>query len=230
LNNKHRLLRFMVSFLPLLFLGLAGCSSQVRASQTAPATVISGDNKSYSVTAANGLRLTLSLDSTTYKSGDTVIAFIDEWNTKTNANNISPASGPGFPFSSMTIEPNGTGVFHDTFPIGISILQGNYDLANVKSGGQLDLRNPANATLGLPVPVIKSYDFQPSSDIANFQPDSAFVSAAFFRVTGTISSAGFWYVDWGLGETHYQDFTPGIYTVVGGDMWGSLAILHFTVN
>jgi hypothetical protein len=206
--------------------GLTACDHQFPS-----AYAISQSDRSYSYTASNGLRLTLSLDSTTYKSGDTVVAFIDEWNTRTSANNVSRASGPGFSVNGLTFDPNGTGTFYYTFPIGISILQGNYSLSDLKSVAPLALSDPSVIVNGIAVPLIKSYDFQPASDIATFHGDSADVESAPLRVTGTISSDGFWQEarTAGTGEV-FSNFTTGIYTVVGGDIWGAIAILHFTIT
>jgi hypothetical protein len=223
--SKKRLLdMFLSALLMLAFSYFGGCSSQSK-----PTTDISLDNKSYSVTSTNGLRLTLSISSTTYKSGDTVFAFIDEWNTKTAGNNVTTASAKSSPISSLAynLNPNGTGLYYYTYPIGISIWQGDYDLTELSPIRPLLLQDPSVIRYGPLIPKIASYDFKPSSDIATFRaenpndlkPDS-------LRVTGTISAAGYW----GTGLNSYRYFTPGTYTIVGGDEWGSLAILHFTVT
>ena len=74
-----------------------------------------------------------------------------------------------------------------------------------------------------------SYTFQPWSDIAAIytgygsEPDS-------INMTAKVTSAGFWTVTHGHPTWVFSSFTPGIYTVVGGDEWGALVILHFTVS
>lgn len=224
MDNKHKLLRFMASFLPLLVFGLTGCSSHVK-----PTTVISGDNKSYAVTATNGLRLTLSISSTTFKSGDSVFVFIDEWNTKTTGNNVTTASAKSSPISGLTynLNPNGTGLYYYTYPIGISIWQGDYDLTEASSIRPLAIQNPSDVKYGPLIPVMASYDFKPLSDIATFRAENPNeLEPASFRVTGTISPSGFW----STGLNSFRNFPQGTYTVVGGDEWGAVAILHFTVS
>ena len=47
-------------------------------------------------------------------------------------------------------------------------------------------------------------------------------------MTDTVTSTGFWTGN--RPNATFSHFTPGIYTVVGGDEWGVLAILHFTVS
>jgi hypothetical protein len=73
---------------------------------------------------------------------------------------------------------------------------------------------------------ITFYDFRPSSDIAaiytsyNTEPLS-------ISMTAEVTSAGFWT---GSPKATFSNFTPGIYTVVGGDEWDALVILHFTIS
>jgi hypothetical protein len=42
-----------------------------------------------------------------------------------------------------------------------------------------------------------------------------------------VQTNGYWMASQNLNE---YNFTPGVYTVVGGDEWGSLVVLHFTVS
>jgi len=47
-------------------------------------------------------------------------------------------------------------------------------------------------------------------------------------MTTKVTSAGFW--TGSRPDATLNIFTPGIYTVVGGDEWGALVILHFTIS
>ena len=45
-------------------------------------------------------------------------------------------------------------------------------------------------------------------------------------MSSTLSFKGYWN---GGTPGAFTDFTPGVYTVVGGDEWGTLAVLHLQV-
>ena len=72
-----------------------------------------------------------------------------------------------------------------------------------------------------------SYTFQPWSDIAAIytgygsEPDSV-------NMTAKVTPSGFW--TGSRPNATFGNFTPGSYTVVGGDEWGALVILHFAVS
>jgi len=91
---------------------------------------------------------------------------------------------------------------------GYEILQGNYGLSNFTQGTALWLQPPPSligccAETEPPT----SYIFQPLSE-ANVLSGS--------------------YPGYFVGGS-YTPFSPGIYTVLAGDEWGDVAILHFTV-
>jgi hypothetical protein len=167
-----------------------------------------------------GLRLTLSLDSTTYHPGEQISITIGEKNTLPIENNISAADE--WPVQGLYLEPC------TVYPFGISILQGYYDAKNVTAVTPLQLFSPNvmySCAVGPPV----SYDFQPWSDIAAIYT-SCDSEPWSINMTAKVTSAGFWTVTHGHPTWTFSNFTPGIYTVVGGDEWGALVILHFTIS
>ena len=223
LSKKWILATILVPMVILVIPGAIGCSSHstsVTVEQTSY-IVTSVDQASSTDTSANGLNLTLSMNSNTFKSGDTVSITIEEKNTLTTDNNVPVADL--WPVQGLNDGPTGT----VNYPFGISILQGYYDASNIASITPLILYDP-NAPYAGPMELagIISYDFQPSSDIADIYTkyDSEPLS---MNMTAGIKVVGFWIS--GLNATS-SNFTPGIYTVVGGNEWGALAILHFTVS
>lgn len=189
----------------------------------APYTFTSDDQTSTSVIALNGLGLTLSMSSTAYKPGDKVSITVDERNTLWVENNVLRADS--WAFQGLTLGPCGT----LGFPFGVSILQGNYDATNVASVTPLQSLYDPNGIYSCPAPPdFVSYDFQPSSDVASLVPTNpSNYEAVPSSMTYAVTSAGFWT---GSPNATFSDFTPGIYTVVGGDEWGVIALLHFTVS
>jgi hypothetical protein len=180
---------------------------------------------SSSVISWYGLSLTLSLNSTTYHPGEQICITIDEKNTLPIENNIRVADR--WPIQGLSLNPCGTGLY----PFGIFILQGYYDTKSVVAIAPLQIFDP-NFPLACIVPGgIVSYDFQPRSDIAaiyttisislNSKPEP-------INMTTNVTLTGFW-----IGSccnATFSNFTPGIYTVVGGDEWGALVTLHFTIS
>jgi hypothetical protein len=194
-----------------------GCTP---ATWTAKYTSIATDQYSSTVISRYGLGLTLSLNSTTYHPGEQVTVTINEMNILPIRNKIHAADG--WPIEGLTLSPCGT----FNYPFGISILQGYYDAKDV--GGITPLQVfDANVLYTCPAPLAAVfYDFQPWSNIAtiytgyNSEPWST-------NMTAQVTSAGFWTGSWP--NATFSNFTPGIYTIVGGDEWGALVVLHFTI-
>jgi hypothetical protein len=202
---------------------LAGC-----AGNPTPTTVVSSDATSYAVTSTNGLTLKLSINSTTYKTGDTVFILVDEFNTKKTANDVSTDNAVGWPVQGLNLDQNYTTRY--PYPVGISILQGDFNLSDANTVQPLVLINPDEIRYGLPIPVVSSYDFQSLSDLATLQfKDNSVKGQVILPITGTVTANGFWKTG-SSGNGGFSAFTPGIYTVIGGDEWGGIAILHFSIS
>ena len=203
-----------------LFL-LTGCSSLIHSSTQPVSTSQPGINSAAS-NSISGLSLSLSLDSATYQPRQTVNIAVDEINTLTKTNNVSAAGNWACP--GLSVGPCGT----LNYPLGIAIFQGYYTAGDVASITPLKLDNP-NAVYPCPLILseISMYAFQPSGDTADL-----------FQLGGTdpvltegmnvqIHPAGYWT---GSPNGALTNFVPGVYTVVAGDEWGALVVLHFTVS
>jgi len=179
------------------------------------------DQYSSTVISKYCLSLTLSLNSTTYYPGEQIPITIDENNTLPMENNIHAADR--WPVQGLNLGPCGT----LNYPFGISILQGYYDEKSVATVTPLQLFDPNASYHCPPILAAVSYDFKPWSDIAAIYTgyDSEPWS---INMTARVTSAGFW--TGSRPNATFSNFTPGIYTVVGGDEWGALLILHFTVS
>ena len=200
--------------------GTFAYTEQVTIDEPPPATSTTSSQTSATVTAANGLSLTLSLASSTYKPGDRVSITIGENNVLTTENDI-PAAGM-WPARGLNVGPCGK----LNYPFGISILQGDYDAQSMASITPLQLYDP-NAVYNCPMILagITSYDFQPSSDAAAIDTGTESEPIS-ISMTTEITPAGFWAGN----PATFNNFLPGIYTVVGGDEWGISVILHFTIS
>ncbi len=181
---------------------------------------ISASPNSVSAKSANDLSLALSIDSTSYHPGDKILVTISETNTLSAENKV-PA-GDKWPVQGLQV--GACGVLN--YPFGFCILQGNYEIKDITSRQPLKLYDPA-APYACPLILgdITAYGFQPSSDkAAIYAADNATTESINMAVSAEYS--GFWT---GSPQASFGNFTPGIYTVVGGDEWGTVAILHFTI-
>ena len=150
-----------------------------------------------------GLSLNLNL-STNYNGW--VILTVYEFNTFDRANNVSAAdSWPSNTLFRWVQEPYEENVGM----AGYEMLQGNYGLSNFTQGTALWLQPPPSllGCCGEAAPPT-SYAFQPLSE-ANVLSGS--------------------YPGYFAGGSTYTPFSPGTYTVLAGDEWGDVAILHFIV-
>jgi hypothetical protein len=220
--------RFRAGIMISVFVALAALicaavllSAAPELTPTVTYTPITLDQYSSTVISKSGLSLTLSLNSTNYHPGEQVPITINEKNILARENNIHGADR--WPVQGLRLGPCRT-----VYPFGISILQGYYDAKNVAAIARLQLFDP-NAMYSCPAilaAVYYDFDFQPWSDVAtiyldNFEPYS-------INMIATVTSAGFW--TGSRPNATFSNFTPGIYTIVGGDEWGALVILHFAIS
>jgi hypothetical protein len=113
------------------------------------------------------------------------------------------------------------------FPFGVAFFRGDYTLFNYSTGTPLVIFNPSELYIGTPVVGPTSYSFHPSSDIANVEGPQYSANIA-RQISSTITLRGYW-PNHNYGAQIIQ-FDPGVYTVVGGDEWGSLVVIHFTFS
>jgi hypothetical protein len=216
-----------ILILVLVVLALLACaglfvSSSLGVTPKATYTPITLDQYSSTVISKYGLSLTLSLNSTTYHPGEQISVTIDEKNTLPIENKIHAANR--WPVQGLDLSPCGT--LH--YPFGISILHGYYDAKSAVGIAPLQLFDP-NAFYTCPVILAAvSYDFDPWSDIATIHTVDELEPPWSTNMTAQVTSAGFW--TGSRPNATFSNFSPGIYTVVGGDEWGALVILHFTIS
>ena len=173
--------------------------------------------------SVNGLELSLSLDSKTYQSGQQVGIYIDEKNTLSKTNTITASAK--WPISGLGVGP--CGVLN--YPFGIVIFKGSYTAAYISSGVPLQIYEPNIYHCPMILTDISSYVFQPLSDnAAVFQMSESTASfTAGMNAEFEPAPTGYWASN-EVGAA-FTNFEPGVYTIVAGDEWGALAVVHFTV-
>lgn len=164
-----------------------------------------------------GLQLSLTISSSTYAPGQMVPINITETNTLSTVNKVS--SQRNWPVSGLTLGPCGS----LNYPFGIEIFPGYYDQSNISQASNQSVLPFYKPGL-YPCPAIlifSSYSFQPLSDVAN-------VSFGSMNLTTVVETNGSW--TGSMSSSAFQTFNPGVYTIVAGDEWGDLAIVHFSVS
>lgn len=210
---------FIVLFVLVTIIIAAGCSSHTHETATSePPGINSASSQS-----ANGLSLSLSLDAKTYKPGGTINMVVSEWNTLKKTNKL-PVSDK-WPVPGLSVDICGT----LSFPFGVAILRGDYSAGNVETAMPLILYNPSGIVQGCLPPVldVTAFHFKPLSDIATLD-GTVIDQTATFEMSTEVSVWSYW-----VGSPPNavsQNLEPGVYTVVAGDEWGALVVLHFTIT
>jgi hypothetical protein len=219
-RNMHKITIIVsISLLTLILVMVCSCKSSL---STLTTTDFNSDN-SGSSKSANGLSLSFSLDAKTYKPGDTINMVISETNTLSKMNNILVSDK--WPVSGLSVDLCGT----ESFPFGVVVMQGDYTTDDISTAIPLILYNP-NVIVQCYIPPVlnvKAYDFKPSSDIATINGSTPNQTAT-IEMSTKISMWSYWAGSPPNAVQH--NFETGVYTVVAGDEWGALVVLHFTVK
>ena len=209
----------------LLTIMAAGCgktntktTATLPTSTAATTTGISGLS-SASTESVNGLSVSLATDRTTYQPGQSVSITVDEKNllSTTNdipaADNLPPEFRSGFPND-------------PSFPLGLAVLRGNYTGANYSTAAPLIIYDPNKVYNGTTAAAPTAYSFSPFIDVAILKGGD-YNSSDAIRLHIQISVNGYWSDN---ESASFNNFEPGIYTIVAGDEWGTLVALHFAVT
>jgi hypothetical protein len=173
------------------------------------------------VSPASGLELSLTLNVTDVSAGHGIAATVEEANMGTAPLNVSASKD--WPIQGLAVGPCGS----LNYPVGIAVLSGNYDVANVSSSVALQIYEPAVYACPMVLTGIGGYLFQASSDNATVYGSCQPGPCLNETISATVSASGYWA---GSISTTFTSFPTGVYTVVGGDEWGGIAILHFAVT
>ena len=188
-----------------------------------------------------GLALELSLNSTIIdpsSSSHAISVNVSVYNVLSHVNNLSAAYQ--WPIKNLS-----AGSCNYELPFGIAVFKGYYTMANISS--QLASSMPLFPTLPCPLEISPAnYAFQPNSYYATIVGKPELTSTSPFTNTTTtretlvqqpmsdnIPLSGYCCTQIPINggfTTGSIPFAVGNYTLVAGDMWGQLVILHFVVS
>ncbi|MGC8661731.1 MAG: hypothetical protein ACP5TZ_04425 [Nitrososphaeria archaeon] len=177
---------------------------------------------------SNGLELMLSTSPSTIKQGDKIIVNISLVNTLHSYNLVHSSSyWPNFIVSLGSCD-------NLPYPLGIAILRGYYTLSNI-SGAENPLIIFRPSICPMFILYINAYYFYPfgfapttpglingTYQIGSYMISKQFAFSGYYTYNVSNANPGSTFV--------FNEFNPGIYTVIGADEWGGIVILHFQVN
>ena len=214
---KHRIRISILVTLLFSLLAVSGCGNPP--SQT----MLTDSVNAAAFKSANGLELSLSLDATTYKLYQDVSIVIDEKNTLSKTNRVLASSKR--PLKGLTLGPCTQGS-----PFGVAVFSGYYSPADILKGTPLALFDPDQfyhcPAFSWAEGIV--YEFKPSSDIADIFHDSVPPSnGTDTQILKELQLSHYWT---GSYPAIIHSFEPGIYTIIAGDEWGAMVVLHFMVT
>ena len=179
---------------------------------TAPTT---SETTTTSAQSLDGLQLQVSVNATTLTHGEALEISVSEYNALSTINNVTAATNWGVNGLVLSACPN-----LNELPLGVALFQGSYNAQNISQAAPLALF-PA-VPCALLIRLITGYDFLPASINAAIMPGGDISSptpmSGSLTVNGTYSAA------------QLKPLTPGVYTLVAGDEWGTLEFLYIVVE
>lgn len=184
-------------------------------------------NNASATNSTLGLSLTLSMNSTLIRPGQAIKVAVSLFNELPEVNNVSWTSNWKLNAFTNTSNPHSLGIACFS-PANILVFHGFYDNTNVSSAinplevGYMPFHSCFNTNYSL-------YLFQPTSTYANVSftnppnYDNALYMSASTAIIGYCN-----YATDGSGVC-LSGFPAGTYTIVAGDEWGQIVILHFEV-
>lgn len=185
-------------------------SASSSSSSSSVSTGVTG-GRSTSATSVQGLDLRLAINATRLYEGQTLQVNITEYNGESQFNNVTKSDDWQVD-SALGSCPN-----TDFWPFGLALYSGHYGADNVSTGTQLQLFPVTPCPLF--IRLITGYYFQPQSDLAQILPgNGTTVMSVLSNISGIVSTA-----------SSLTPLSPGSYTLVGADEWGTLTFLYFEV-
>jgi hypothetical protein len=174
---------------------------------------------------STGIRLDLELAG--FANGTLRIS-ADEYNPNNVNENVS--AGDDWLYSQSTLESYSASCSNEILPMGIAVFKGYFDASNFASAEALtiydDAATGASCTAtGNPAPT--SYGFLPSSDFAAIYASQALMGG--YNIQLSDWTGGSWTSNASSSSPAFTLFPNGNYTVIAGDEWGQVALLHFGV-
>lgn len=166
--------------------------------------------------SANGLRLDLSIGSSSIGAGQPLLVQVGEYNPMPSPFNVT--AGKSWALEGLRIDQ----CYASVYPFGVALYQGIYTAKNASEAKPLQIFPLVPCPLL--IRLVNGYYFSPDSTNAVVLPGTSpsIPMSVNVKVSGTFSTTTV--------NGAAEKLSPGAYTVVAGDEWGTLAFLHFEVK
>jgi hypothetical protein len=191
-------------------------TSQPSSSTAADETIRDLGGSGEVVLTNSDLNLGLFLNSNVIGAGNGVSVQIDEKNPTDRGILVSTANDWAVP--GLTLGQCGT--LND--PFGVGIIAGYYTSENVSAASTLALYPPGTYSCPGILSGVTGYSFEGLSNLAGINEGQDSSPVLYQHMDVNVTASGSW-------TSTFHLFSPGYYTVVGGDEWGTLIIHHFLV-
>ncbi|HXW36818.1 MAG TPA: hypothetical protein VEJ36_02800 [Nitrososphaerales archaeon] len=218
----------VATFLVIGLIVAAGVGLSASMTQSTVTMAPTGERTS---TSSDGLRLSLSVAPGAVSSGGMLNISISDYNLLATPNKLTPLGLPQAGGKTLNLGPC------TDLPLGVGVYQGDYGANNVSQATPLQLFEPG--VYNCPAEFsVSYYTFSSGSDnLSLYSSDQASAGQTNYSYRWSLpdsfseSVTGYWTSQGnGLSESGvFTSFSPGLYTVVGGDDWGQLAFVHFEV-
>lgn len=147
---------------------------------------------------------------------------VTESNLLGSANNVTEVGRWSYPRDSLS--PCGPDPF--TNPVELAVVKGTYGQSNFTSAKALPfyntgILNPCGQ-VGFSAPA--GYVFQPLNDTFSIYSGSTLEASG--EASVTFSTNGYWTGGQSNLPATFRTFSPGVYTLIGADEWGNVALLQ----
>jgi hypothetical protein len=230
--KRHGLTLELLAFLLVAIIAVSSVAAlAVLASGTGKLSVQQSSQTSVSSTSAkDGLRLSLEASPSGTPTGSGVGVSLTDFNTLPTTNSPAITGMPTVGGETLSLGPC------SQLPLGFAIYQGNYQADNLSQALPLNLFQPGIYNCPALFDVAY-YSFSPMSDnITLFspqssEPGSSTVPTPMWTAPDSFNQSftGYWTGGSAAKSGNFQAFASGIYTLVGGDGYGQLTILHFSI-
>jgi hypothetical protein len=176
---------------------------------------------SVSVQSIRGLQLHLSVNGTSIPEGEEVL--ISVWMYNPSSQDLQVSAAGQWQYEGFGTGPCGP----SNLPMGILVFSGNLSIGDLQSAEPLELYEGPPVAYHCPVEyAIAGFVFHPLGDNATYLEvcgPSLSCQGSEASMTAVMVFSGYY-----VGGS-FKSFDPGVYTVVGGDEWGGIVLLHFVV-
>lgn len=190
----------------------AAVTAALSAGPAVSVTTTLGQTSAYA-TSADGLRLTLQMSGSGIGRGGSVTINVTE--TNTNAKALNESAGHDWAVNGLRM----SFCYASVYPFGVAVYEGHQSPSSLSTAVRLNIYPLVACPLF--IRYVSGYYFSPVGSSAVVLPGSG---PPLPMTSGVVVSGNY------TAGNSRTPLSPGEYTVVAGDEWGTVVLLYFTVQ